>query len=675
MLGQKLTAIIGIMLVLVLYFWGHNVGESSVILRGGILTLTIALATLVSVWGLLGIAGGIGRWLLRGMDRDRLSMLEWLALDSLIGLGTISLLTATLGLIGQYTLLIWGILLVIALVLIRPTLSWFRDLWGLSFYSGRVATPWERFVRGFATVTLLSALLLALAPPFAWDAINYHLVVPAHYIEAGAIVQNLDNHFFGFPQNIEMLYGLLMMLGSDHAPAVMHLSLGLLGLIALYHFVERHTSSKAGALAVLVMLGSFNVWLLMGWAYVDLALMSYGIVSVISIMQWVQTDSIDPRWQWLMLTAISAGMAAGIKYTAAPLLIAIYVVIVLHQPKQLLRNTLIYGALGALMFAPWLVKGLLLYENPFYPYVFDGVNWDSMRSANFGETGKGLIDNGLWWHIPLLPFTATIFGVHRLTPYSFTAGAFLLTLPFLLPLGWSRLPQTARQLARVLLPMALVVMIFWMGLAAVSGIGGQTRLMLIGLPLVAMLGALAYHSLEKFLRRPLDIVFITQAALIISIVLGTFDYVSYFSRSRVLEYHSGAIDEHTYLTQNMGLLYPAMLALDDLPDGSRVLFLWEPKTYHCPDDLTCTGDLLFDNWSRPLQMGTTPDELIDTWRAEYDYALLFTFEQGESRDGYALWSQYHEFALEENALFPQYFYEATEPIWSDEIAYTLYRWR
>lgn len=672
MLGQKTATLIGILLVMTLYFWGHNIGNSSVILQGGILTTTRMAGEIGLVFLLITLAGGIGRRALNVVNFESISIGEQVVIDTTVGLGIISLLAATMGLIGQFNWMIWGMIVVASLIFSRQISSWSGDMRDLIFQSGRPATPWERFVQSFLIVALVSALLFALAPPFSWDAINYHLVIPQQYINANTISQNLDNHFFGFPQNMEMLYGLLMMSGSDRAPAVLHFMLGLFALIGIYNLVRRHASSKAASVSVLLIMASFNIWILFGWSYVDLSLMTYGTVAIIAIHQWTQAEK--DKHHWLAIAAIVASLAAGIKYTSAPMIIALYLLMLLRDPQNIIRNTLIFGGFGVLFFLPWLVKGALLYENPLYPYIFDGANWDSIRAANFGESGKGLIGQGLWFHIPFLPFTATIFGIDKVTPYSFTTGAFLLTLPFLLLIGWQKLPDESKKLARNLLPMTIVALIFWMLLAGLSGIGGQTRLMLIAIPLPAILGGLAYHSMENWQRRPIDIVFITQAALIVSVLFGIFDYLNYFANSRVLEYHSGIISEDTYLTENMGILYDAMLELETLADNSRILFLWEPKTYYCPDTMTCTGDLLFDNWSRPLQNGLTPEELIAQWQQNYDYALLFDFNRNGQKDGYSSWSAYHEFAIEQNNLFPQYFFDSTTEIWSDDVAYTLYQW-
>lgn len=674
---QKIILLAALIALIALYFLGHNQGSARRILITGFTSIEHIAFDLLAVWLLAVISGSIGRSVLKSFDFSKLSIQERLVIESMIGLGLISIGTLLLGMLGYFNKYLWLILAILAVVLFRSVWEWLKA-WSTALSQAEApANAWERFIANFSQIALIVALVLALAPPFAWDGMAYHLEIPQRYIETGIIGQHLDIHFFGSPQSMEMLYGLVMILtGSDHAPAVLHFYMGLLGLIAIARLLRRYTSIKAASLATLLILASFNLWQLFAWPYIDLALMSYGIVAVIAFTQWRESNYQTPRW--LILAGLFVGMAAGVKYTAAPLIIALAILIFLRQPKQVIRNGLFFGIAGLLAFLPWMLKGFLLYDNPIYPYLFNGVGWDNIRSFNFRETGKGLLDGSLFFQmqIPLLPFAATIFGIDKVTPYRFTTGPFLLTLPFLLFLGWNHLSNSAKTLARDIIPLALISLLFWMFIAATSGIGGQTRLMIIALPLAAILGAIAYHSIENWPRRPLDILFILQAAIILSVLLGLFDFLHYFSKTRVIEYHTASISREQYLTENVGILYRAMQALDELPAGSTVLFLWEPKVYYCPDDLICVADLLLDNWARPIQQGTAPEDMMQQWRdSGIDYFLIFDYSDSKFPDGYSLWLSYHEFAREQNDSFSQFFFEQVEAIWSDDIAYTIYGWK
>ena len=115
MILRKLLTITSIMLLIVLYFWGHNSGTSNEILQSGILHTAIITADIGLVCLLLGIAGGIGRRLLSSVDFEGISIGEQIVIDSTIGLGIISLISVTLGLLGQYNWMIWGIVILLAM--------------------------------------------------------------------------------------------------------------------------------------------------------------------------------------------------------------------------------------------------------------------------------------------------------------------------------------------------------------------------------------------------------------------------------------------------------------------------------------------------------------------------------------------------------------------------------
>jgi hypothetical protein len=219
------------------------------------------------------------------------------------------------------------------------------------------------------------------------------------------------------------------------------------------------------------------------------------------------------------------------------------------------------------------------------------------------------------------------------------------------------------------------MLLFWMFLAATSGIGAQPRLMLVGAPIAAILGALGLRSIAQLPRRPLDVYFILQAIIIFALLLGLFDVVHKFADTRVLDFMTGTIDKDHYVQQNLGLNYPALRHLETLPEGSVVQLMWEPKSYYCPDTIICIPDVLYDNWSHPIRTGTNPDDLMQQWRDEgIDYLLVYGLHT-EYGEGYDFWLQAHQSAYDANILFPDLLEKYMMPIWNDGYLYTLYTWK
>jgi hypothetical protein len=658
--------LLGVLLLLPAYFWAQYApkpgGENFLFPLAAVLGGAAANLLIVAV--LFVIAGGVGRAALHRLDLTALARSERIALECLLGLGSVSSAALLLGLAGVFTLpTLWLPLIVVGVLLRRFVGGWLAD-WRLMLGGLRLENGWTRWLALLVVLLLGLALLRAVAPPTAWDSLTYHLVAPARYLAEGRIGAHADNHFLGFPQLVEVLFGVAMSpLGRGEAGALVHYGFGLLGLLATAGLVRRAAGGEAGWLAVALLLSALSLWLLFGWAYVDLAVLAYGAAALVVVERWRGTGGLG----WVILLGVVAGLAFSVKYTAAALGIALALTLIVNQPRQALRWLVIFGISAFVACLPWLIKGTLLYGNPVYPFLFDGLNWDTDRAATFSTFGRGLLASGDGWQIPLLPLMATIFGVERGSGFAFSAGVWLLSAPLLLLPGWSFLTTHERKLARDGLLLAAPLLLFWMLLAATSEIGAQTRLMAMLFPAAALMGALGFAALWRFPEKPLQIAFIVRAALVGALALSAIEAGRELVRDRTLPYLFALESRNSYLDAKLGAHINALRALESLPDGAQVLLLWEPRSYYCPSQVTCQPDILFDHWARPLRLGAAPAEVFDGWRAAGVTHLL-------------LWSAGYEaeinnpnsrFAVE-NALFPAVLAAEAREVWTDGVRYTLY---
>ena len=69
-----------------------------------------------------------------------------------------------------------------------------------------------------------------------------------------------------------------------------------------------------------------------------------------------------------------------------------------------------YALAALLVFAPWLVRNALYYDNPVYPFVFESAEMDAIRQDWYSQPRSGLIYGANAWQIPLMPLLATIAG-------------------------------------------------------------------------------------------------------------------------------------------------------------------------------------------------------------------------------------------------------------------------
>ncbi|MFN8563464.1 MAG: hypothetical protein U0703_18025 [Anaerolineae bacterium] len=187
------------------------------------------------------------------------------------------------------------------------------------------------------------------------------------------------------------------------------------------------------------------------------------------------------------------------------------------------------------------MKGLLLYHNPIYPFVFNGLSWNAERSAAFNFAAYNLIARGDGWQLPLLPITATIFGQDGVDGFGFTLGPWLLTA-FLLPLVWAFLDDRARRFARDLLMLIVPLLVYWAVMAALTSVGIQTRLMVMALPAFAAAGAVGLHGLAQVPKKPVDIHFIVRVVLAVTLALTLLDAVRATTRQQVIPYLLGQVD-------------------------------------------------------------------------------------------------------------------------------------
>ncbi|MGB1286065.1 MAG: ArnT family glycosyltransferase [Aggregatilineales bacterium] len=673
MIRKFLILIVSLVLIALYYVWHKPFDIQQLALIGG------AALDLLTVSLMIFVSAGVARFLLQrtGFKLETLSLPEKITFESSLGLGLLSLVLLLLALLGFYTTTVmWGILLIVGIVTGRHSWRWLIDFLSICRNALTVKATWTRFIALYALFYMILATLMALSPPHAWDARVYHLEAPRRYLEIGQMLAQPDNHYMGFPQNMELLFGMTMALaGQDTAAALLHGYTGFLALMAVGGFVKRTLNRQAAYTAILLLLSSYSVFLLMGIPYVDLTVMLYSMIMFGCFRAWQENPSDGIRW--LILCGIFAGLALGTKYTSGFIIIALCLLIAIHRPRQVIQNGLLFGSAALLLFLPWLLRGWHLYDNPLYPYLFNGLNWDSIRATNFHQSGLGLLNQpDLTWHLPFLPFTATIFGQESTSPYSFDSGIWLFGLMLLLPLVWMRFSDRQRSITKDSLMMMGVLYVIWVYTAATSGIGGQVRLFVAVFPLLAITGAFILDALARLPKKSPDVNFILRITIAASIIILSLNLADVFTKRQILPYFMGQLSRSTQLKITTGFYQGMLEHLSELPADSTVLFLWEPHMYGCPETITCIADPLFDNWSHPIMTGTAPESLLEQWRDDenIDYLLVYGLPE-KAGVGYDLFLNYNIHTQATDAQFPELLDTATTEIWRDAFAYSLHTWQ
>lgn len=462
--------------------------------------------TLLSLLALIGIgmaAFGVGRPVVRALaleTRDPLAISVW-SLGIGLVLGGLSL--ACLGLVGGLYETVIRVLTLTAGFWGVGELAQDRSLWREWLLASiRAATdepehlactPPAASVRhgllALAVIAACGALVCALAPPTAGDALCYHLELPKCFLEAHSLVFLHDSDNATFPLLAEMWYLWALALDGGVAAQLVHWSLGILWALSLVvlatPILGRPWSWCAGGLLLLVP-GVTNQ---MTAPLNDAA---HAWLTTLALAAWWQAVIADAHPRWYLVAGMLLGGALGTKYLALIFALALavpWLVALVRQPLR--RGRLLAGAATVAVVAAsvgglWYVRAAWFRGNPVYPFFDEYVNgtgratlptsksslgrgplalatagWQvTMHPERFGGRGHqlGLL---LLLTLPALPFVRRLRGLGTLLVVAgcYGVGWFLLRqnvrflLPTLAPLmvaaGWvlaesRRFPRPAR---------------------------------------------------------------------------------------------------------------------------------------------------------------------------------------------------------------------------------------
>ncbi len=632
------------------------------------------------------VAGG-GR-LGRGIIGERGDAVERIALSIGIGLGALSAMTLALGLIGW---LRFEVVLIVMVVIVAGVFS--ARLWRLDVTALRrawsVPSGLSRWAAVYCAFALAIAFLHALAPATAWDALVYHLKGPELYLAAGRIGQPLDQPYLGFPQFQEMLFLLARLIGASNV-ALLHWVFAVATVLLIYSEARHAWGESSGWIAAAIFLSAQSIVLVAGQPYVDLTLAFHIMATFVCIRHWHDGEGIG----WLRLAGLFTGFAIATKYTAAPAVIGLALVVVwrcLSQREEgmavgarvgIWRCLLQYGGVAAVAAAPWYLKNLIVTGNPVYPFFFAAPYWDSFRAAWYSRFGSGLA-----FTAPLrlltAPLEATIFGAEGREPFGATIGPlFLMLVPVgICPLRFAlRLHSgQASGIFERYLPHrgwmrdALIVCgtayLGWLGMIAASQLLVQTRLLFPVFPLLAVIAAGGFNALRQSESLSFGARRIVLAVAGASLALTAFNLALEFGASGVASVLSGGRSREDYLVDRLGWHALAMQSVNQLPADSRVIFLWEPRSLYCKAD--CRPDALLDRWWHDRQTLGTPEAIVQAWReAGITHVLLW-------RAGYQFIIEegFDPISVEDQAALAALLDSQLRLIRNFDGAYELYAWR
>jgi hypothetical protein len=635
------ASLLWLVLVVGLYYINHKPFDPA-----AFLLLLLAAGQCIVAAGILALAGGLGGWIFPASD---LPPLARLVVQAGIGIGLLALVFLLAGVtLGLDRILLWVELLTGLVLLRKPVLSWLR-LW----QSGK------QLLQGLSRLELVLALstflilvvtfVTSLAPPLAFDALVYHLGLPRLYLQAGKIYYTPQIMFWGMPQTGEMLYTWGMGLAGEQTAALLGWGFGFLTLVGLVGALHTFVSRRVAWVAVASLLAGYTLAISLSWAYIDWLMGLWGLCFYLSLLEW-RTSREKPS---LLKTGVFAAFAFSTKYTGGFLFLIGIIVLGydvlfrsraerVDQPRVnrlaiFFKHALVFCGAAGLVALPWLIKNLIATGNPFYPLLFPAGAMDAVRLRLYQQGAPW----GGWQDLVFLPLRATYWGVEGANGYGASIGPLLLGLGVPAVLGvilpnWFSLPADERiagpdsgssKLPSLHLTISTALWIAGLGILIWSVAGRftgyllATRLYYDLFPAFAVLAGAGMMFLESFHTSQVRFGRVASAMLLLVIALNLYEVGVASIEKDAPAYLGGVMTRQKYLEQNLGAYAAAMQEIDQLPAGSRVLMIWETRSYYCLP--TCTPDEVLDRWRTDIARLKDPQAVLKSWRAAGFTHLLY----------------------------------------------------
>ncbi len=586
-------------LILLPSVWEDMASTLTAALWKNALNLAVKLAWLASLWFLAAAVGAACSRLLR-LKGSRLE--AWL-LASALGFGTLSLILLGLAAGGWFSPHFLKTLFLVSVAAAMAAAPWWNHwLPRESPGPSRRLTPVEiAALAGIAAAILLQALG-ALAPEVFYDSLLYHLALPKLYLLNGRLIGVPQNLYSGLPAALQMLYGLILSLTDDRLASLWHASTGWAAAAAIYALGKRLVSRSAGIFAAFAVM-TMPLTIYTGWACgVDLGAAFFFSAGALALLRWSSRQ--EESQSDLIAAGLLLGFSCGTKYNVLPFACLL---VLLHawQTRRFgspWRSTAILAAAMAVALSPFLVKNIVFFHNPVYPFLrglFGDPGW-ICDWASFLSAAGSRHPFSEWREILLQPW---ITSTGSWPKGDWPGPVYLILLP------WLFLLRPRRHEARSLLVAAAGCYALW----ALST--SLVRFLLPASGLLALGAAIALEngSLPRWLRRIgwLAALYAGAFNLQLSFQLGEQIGQWQFLEGRISRSDYLKTPRHTY-----GLPYYA--AADfinrELPPEAKVLVLGESRTYYIERD--CLSASVYDRhpfWTE-VQQAKDGTDLLERLR-------------------------------------------------------------
>jgi hypothetical protein len=605
----------------------------------------LAIGDFVVAFVLTSLAGGIGMRLLGRIELG--SRIEGAVVQLGIGVGVLGLAVFGLGLVSLLNRwVIWLVVVTGSIVLRKSILRWYQNIADLKHQYLQAGSFGKILAWSFAVMVIMS-LLLSLTPPQKWDSLVYHLELPKQYLQTGKLVYLPDNQFVGSPQLVELNFTAAMAMRGGTSAGVFGWIVGVIALIGVGGFARRLIGPRAIFLAPMILLSGESIAEGLSWAYVDLWLLLFSVSTLITLDLFTRTRD----RKLLIIAAICAGFAAGVKYTGAQVILLSIVWLSFDEIRRFwqirrgsentnrseisislnrnggsirtyLKTVLLFVIIALVVLSPWLLKNYLFTKNPFYPFFFEGGAVDSLRQSFYygPNPQRNLIDD------LVLPWEATILGVEDTPGYSSSIGPLMLVfIPILILTNWLKKARKYNHLYNI----SIIALLGWLGWAIgthFSNFLSSPRLYYGFFPAFAVLASAGFLYISDIEIPRVRIHIVIQALVLLTIALSLISMAFLVIQRNPVPIVFGFQSRDDYLFQRLGWFQAAMKEINSLPTTSKTLFLWESRAYYCEN--ACSPDVVIDRWWYLSRSLGDHDQIAD-WMKQEEVTHVLIYDTGK----------------------------------------------
>lgn len=525
-----------------------------------------------------------------------------------LGLSCFSVITFFLGISGiLYKPVFYVLILILALFSI-VNIKYLKDIKmpGLN--------PGEMFFIFILSIFLSVAFVGAMTPPVFYDSLTYHLAVPLQYVKHHKIFHISTNLFANFPQNIEMLYTMSLILYDDILANLINFSFLPLTLLLLYGFLKDTFGGRTAFLAALIFTSTPAVILLACGTYIDLGLTFYLLLSFTALTEWMKTSSKN----WLILSGLLCGFSMGIKYTAA-ISLTVFIPLILHncitKNRKIIPDVILFLIPAFVFFLPWMLKNYFFTGNPVFPFFISGKaplyvqNYLSHVSRH-GTAGFLSLIN--------LPWDLTMAGVNFGGGFDVIGPLYLVFLPVLF------FVKNSGKIIKICFIYLLLYFLLWSAAA---------RVLRFLMPIFPIAAAVFSACIFQFLNTATSMVRNTVKVIFAVTVISNFFLLLYILNSFSPGlYFFGNMARDEYLSRFIGPnnFYPAAEFMNKtFTADSKTLFVGESRNYFTEFNTAASSPFDYDILTEMANNSETGEDLLLKLKRENFTNILWNYSEYE----------------------------------------------